>query len=188
MNRGVCEWVGFDDAGQGIIEAMTGQHDDQALEHLAAALAAEMKVYGRMLATAESCTGGWIAKVCTDLAGSSGWFERGLVSYSNEAKQELLGVKASTLYQHGAVSEAVAAEMARGAVEHSRADCAVAVSGIAGPDGGSPDKPVGTVCFGWAMPGERLETETHLFPGDREAIRRATVATALVGVLERLQR
>jgi nicotinamide-nucleotide amidase len=166
---------------------MTKQHDDEALGLLAAAVAAELKAHGRMLATAESCTGGWIAKVCTDLAGSSAWFERGMVSYSNEAKQDLLGVKASDIYRFGAVSEEVAAAMASGAIEHSRADCAVAVSGIAGPDGGSPDKPVGTVCFGWAMPNDRLETETRLFSGDRDAVRRATVAVALEGILARLR-
>lgn len=166
---------------------MTNRHDDEALNWLAVAVAAEMKAHGRMLATAESCTGGWIAKLCTDLAGSSAWFERGLVSYSNEAKQELLGVKASEIYRFGAVSEEVAAAMARGAVERSRADCAVAVSGIAGPDGGSPDKPVGTVCFGWAMPGDVVETEIHLFSGDREEVRRATVVAALEGLLLRLR-
>ena len=166
---------------------MTKRYDDEALGLLAAALAAELKVRGRMLATAESCTGGWIAKVCTDLAGSSAWFERGLVSYSNEAKQELLGVKASDIYRFGAVSEEVAVAMARGAVERSRADCAVAVSGIAGPDGGSPEKPVGTVCFGWAMPNDVLETETRLFSGDREAVRRATVVAALEGLLLRMR-
>lgn len=166
---------------------MTKQHDDEALGLLAAAVAAELKAHGRVLATAESCTGGWIAKVCTDLPGSSTWFERGLVSYSNEAKQDLLGVKASDIYRFGAVSEEVAAAMASGAIEHSRADCAVAVSGIAGPDGGSPDKPVGTVCFGWAMPNDVLETETRLFTGDRDMVRRATVAAALEGILERLR-
>ena len=104
---------------------MTTRHDDEALVMLAAAAAAELKAHGRMLATAESCTGGWIAKLCTDLPGSSEWFERGLVTYSNEAKQELLGVKASDIHRFGAVSEEVAAAMARGAVEHSGADIAI---------------------------------------------------------------
>ncbi|TVQ42896.1 MAG: CinA family protein [Wenzhouxiangella sp.] len=153
---------------------------------LAAATAAELKAHGRMLATAESCTGGWIAKLCTDLAGSSVWFERGVVSYSNEAKQELLGVPAATIYRFGAVSEEVAAAMAAGIVARSRADYGISVSGIAGPGGGSPDKPVGTVCFGWALPDEVLETELHLFAGDRDGIRRATVATALQGLLTRV--
>ena len=165
---------------------MTTRHDDEALAMLAAAVAAELKAHGRMLATAESCTGGWIAKLCTDLAGSSEWFERGLVTYSNEAKQELLGVKASDIHRFGAVSEIVAAAMARGAVEHSRADVAVSTSGIAGPDGGTPDKPVGTVCFGWALPDDVVETEAHLLPGDRDEVRRATVAVAFDGLLRRL--
>ncbi len=163
------------------------RHDDEALAMLAAAVAAELKAHGRMLATAESCTGGWISKLCTDLAGSSEWFERGLVSYSNEAKQELLGVRAVDLHRYGAVSEEVAAAMADGAVRNSRADLAVSVSGIAGPGGGSPDKPVGTVCFGWALPDRDVETEIRLFAGDRDAIRRATVATALEGILLRLR-
>jgi nicotinamide-nucleotide amidase len=138
-----------------------------------------------MLATAESCTGGWLAKVCTDLAGSSGWFERGFVTYSNEAKQDMLGVKAATLAQHGAVSEAVVAEMARGALQHSRAQVAIAISGIAGPGGGTADKPVGTVCFAWAIQkrGDMLLTATRHFVGDREAVRRQAVQHALQEVL-----
>lgn len=164
------------------------RHDDEALAMLTATVAAELKAHGRMLATAESCTGGWIAKLCTDLAGSSAWFERGLVSYSNQAKQEMLGVGVSELYRFGAVSEEVAAAMASGALRFSRADCALAVTGIAGPDGGTPDKPVGTVCFGWAMTGDIVETERHRFSGDREAVRRATVGVALRGLLDRLAR
>lgn len=167
---------------------MATKYDDESLAMLTAAVAAELKVQGRMLATAESCTGGWIAKLCTDLAGSSTWFERGMVSYSNQAKQDLLGVPAARIARFGAVSEEVAAEMARGALTNSRADFALAVTGIAGPDGGSPDKPVGTVCFGWALPGDIVETERYCFPGDREAVRRATVATALNGLLSRICR
>jgi len=167
---------------------MDMRHDDEALAMLTAALAAELKVQGRRLVTAESCTGGWIAKLCTDLAGSSVWFERGMVSYSNEAKQDLLGVAAGRIVRFGAVSEEVAADMARGALARSRADFAVAVTGIAGPDGGSPDKPVGTVCFGWACPDGLIETERHRFAGDRDAVRRATVATALTGLLDRMSR
>ncbi|MDZ7789430.1 MAG: CinA family protein [Xanthomonadales bacterium] len=162
------------------------RYDDEALSMLASALAAEMRNHGHRLVTAESCTGGWIAKVCTDLRGSSEWFERGLVSYSNEAKSELMGVRASDIHRFGAVSEEVAAAMARGAVEHSHADVAVSVSGIAGPDGGTPDKPVGTVCFGWALPGDVVETEMHRFNGDRDEVRRASVAVSLRGLLERL--
>ncbi|QKK02253.1 MAG: CinA family protein [Pseudomonadota bacterium] len=162
------------------------RHDDKALSMLATALAAEMKMLGRRLVTAESCTGGWIAKICTDLPGSSKWFERGLVAYSNEAKADLLDVKPGDLYRFGAVSEEVAAAMARGAVDNSRADVAVSVTGIAGPDGGSPEKPVGTVCFGWALPGGVVETEIRQLPGERDAVRRATVAIAFEGLLRRL--
>jgi nicotinamide-nucleotide amidase len=160
--------------------------DDEALAMLTASLAAECKVKGVRIVTAESCTGGWMAKLCTDLAGSSVWFERGLVTYSNEAKQELLGVAASDLVRFGAVSEPVAAAMAEGALRYSRADFAVSVTGIAGPDGGSPEKPVGTVCFGWALPGGVVETERHLFSGDRDEVRRATIVTAFNGLLARL--
>jgi nicotinamide-nucleotide amidase len=161
--------------------------DDEALAMLTASVAADCKLKGVRLVTAESCTGGWIAKLCTDLAGSSVWFERGMVTYSNEAKQELLAVGASDLVRFGAVSEPVAAAMAEGALRFSRADVALAVTGIAGPDGGSPEKPVGTVCFGWAMPGGVVETELHVFSGDRDAVRRATVATSFKGLLERLR-
>ena len=153
---------------------------------LAAAVAAEFRVHGRTLATAESCTGGWIAKLCTDLSGSSEWFERGWVAYSNRAKSADLGVSASTLERFGAVSEMVAAEMAAGARKRAGADYAVAVTGIAGPDGGTPDKPVGTVCFGWAGPDELVETDICRFEGDRDEVRRASVAHALKGLLERI--
>lgn len=146
-------------------------------------LADALQAKGWMLATAESCTGGWIAKVCTDLAGSSVWFERGFVTYSNEAKQDMLGVKAETLVQYGAVSEAVTAEMATGALRHSRAQVAVSVSGIAGPGGGSATKPVGMVCFGWAVQGGEVRTETCHFGGDRGAVRLQAVEHALRGVL-----
>lgn len=149
-------------------------------------IAANLISSGWMLTTAESCTGGWIAKVCTDLAGSSAWFERGFVTYSNAAKQDMLGVQAATLEQHGAVSEAVVAEMASGALQHSRAQIAVAVSGIAGPSGGTPTKPVGMVCFGWAVQGGAVHTETCYFQGDRDAVRQQAVQYALEGVLKRL--
>jgi nicotinamide-nucleotide amidase len=133
---------------------------------------------GRMLATAESCTGGMIAAACTDLAGSSQWFERGFVTYSNEAKHEMLGVPTDLIATHGAVSEPVARAMAMGAIEHSRSDVAVAVTGIAGPTGGSADKPVGTVWFGFALNGECV-TETKVFGGDRAAVRHATLRHAM---------
>jgi nicotinamide-nucleotide amidase len=140
---------------------------------------------GWMLATAESCTGGMIAAACTDLAGSSRWFERGFVSYSNEAKTELLGVDAALLLLHGAVSEPVVRAMAQGAIARSRAQVAVAVTGVAGPTGGSPDKPVGTVWFGFLVGGE-LTSELRRFDGDRAAVRAATVRHALEGLLARL--
>lgn len=141
---------------------------------------------GWMLATAESCTGGLIAAACTDLAGSSNWFERGFVTYSNAAKTELLGVDAALIAEHGAVSEAVVRAMAAGALTHSRAQVAIAVTGIAGPGGGSADKPVGTVWLGWAWPGSVL-TERCQFAGDRTAVRTATVQHALQRLLSLLQ-
>lgn len=137
------------------------------------------------MATAESCTGGLIAATCTDLAGSSAWFERGMVTYSNDAKVELLGVDPTLIAQHGAVSEAVARAMVVGALAHSRAQVAVAVTGVAGPSGGSTDKPVGTVWFGLAVPGQVL-TERCLFAGDRAAVRNATVQHALMRLGELL--
>lgn len=135
-----------------------------------------------MLATAESCTGGLIAATCTDLAGSSEWFERGFVTYSNAAKTELLGVDAALISEHGAVSEAVVRAMAAGALSHSHAQVAIAVTGIAGPGGGSADKPVGTVWLGWAGP-DGVLTERCQFGGDRAAVRAATVQHALQRLL-----
>jgi nicotinamide-nucleotide amidase len=131
-----------------------------------------------LLATAESCTGGLIAAACTDLAGSSTWFERGLVTYSNEAKTEMLGVEAALIATHGAVSEPVVRAMAQGAITHSKAQVAVAVTGVAGPSGGSRAKPVGTVWFGFMVDG-RLSSEVQYFDGDRAAVRAATVHHAL---------
>jgi nicotinamide-nucleotide amidase len=144
---------------------------------------------GWMLATAESCTGGLISAACTDLAGSSNWFERGFVSYSNDAKTELLGVDAALIAQHGAVSEAVARAMAAGAISHSKAQVAVSVTGVAGPTGGTRAKPVGTVWFGFALPGApvQLISEVHRFDGDRASVRRATVQHALQRLVELLQ-
>ncbi len=146
-------------------------------------LATQLQQRQWMLATAESCTGGLIAAACTDLSGSSNWFERGFVSYSNTAKVELLGVEAALLERHGAVSEEVAHAMAAGALAHSRAQVAVAVTGVAGPTGGTPDKPVGLVWFGYALPGQLLAEKMH-FPGDRAAVRAATVQHALSRLLE----
>jgi nicotinamide-nucleotide amidase len=150
-----------------------------------AQLAALLKEDGWMLATAESCTGGLIAAACTDLPGSSDWFERGFVTYSNEAKIEMLGVDAAQIEANGAVSEVVARAMAFGAVRHSRATVSVAVTGIAGPSGGSAEKPVGTVWFGYMIDG-LLSSETCRFDGDRAAVRSATVQHALAGLLKRL--
>lgn len=148
-------------------------------------IADALRARGQMMATAESCTGGLIAGACTDLSGSSDWFERGLVSYSNRAKTELLGVPAELIARHGAVSEPVARAMAEGARTRSAVAWAVAVTGVAGPTGGSPDKPVGTVWFAWSNP-SGCHTEKCVFPGDRAAVREATVNHALSGLLHRL--
>lgn len=160
------------------------QTSDAALTALAVELGQVLSAAGRRLALAESCTGGWIAKVVTDVAGSSGWFDCGIVSYSNTAKTKLLGVPSALLEQHGAVSEPVARAMAEGALKRTGADVAVAVSGIAGPGGGSAEKPVGTVCFGWTHRGSATITDTVVFAGDREMVRRQTVAHALKGLLK----
>jgi nicotinamide-nucleotide amidase len=152
---------------------------------VAIALGKALQRRGLRVATAESCTGGLIAGAITDVAGSSGWFDRGFVTYSNDAKIGMLGVRAETLETQGAVSEATAAEMATGALARSGADLAVAVTGIAGPDGGSPAKPVGTVCFAWAQRDGLIATETQHFPGDRAVVRRASVDVALQGLIDR---
>jgi nicotinamide-nucleotide amidase len=159
--------------------------DQQRLEALAAEVGALLLANGQQLATAESCTGGWVAQCLTSIAGSSAWFERGFVTYSDRAKQEMLGVEADTLALHGAVSTATAAAMASGALRHSHGDWALAVTGVAGPGGGSPEKPVGTVCFAWAGPAGRVDSETCRFLGDREAIRVQSVGHALSGLRER---
>lgn len=138
-----------------------------------------------VLVAAESCTGGWIAKVVTDVPGSSQWFDRGFVTYSNEAKIELLGVAPATLEAHGAVSEATVREMARGALAGSRATMSVAVSGVAGPGGGSVEKPVGTVWIAWVWPAGEM-ARCFLFDGDRESVRLAAVQAALLGVTSAL--
>jgi nicotinamide-nucleotide amidase len=148
------------------------------------AIATALQTKGWSLSTAESCTGGGIAAACTDLAGSSQWFERGFVTYSNAAKQEMLGVQAETLAEQGAVSEAVVAEMVQGALAHSRAQVALAVSGIAGPAGGTPEKPVGTVCFAWQVEGRDPLVCTEHLAGDRAAVRAQSVERALRGVLD----
>ena len=156
-----------------------------SVDDLVAQLAALLTARGWMLASAESCTGGLIAAACTDLAGSSAWFERGFVCYSNAAKTELLGVPTGLIATHGAVSEAVARAMAQGALAHAHAQCAVAVTGVAGPTGGSADKPVGTVWFAWATPGG-LHSECQRFDGGRAAVRSATVEHSLRTLMDLL--
>ncbi|MFO7588072.1 MAG: CinA family protein [Gemmatimonadota bacterium] len=153
------------------------------LAALAAAVAGTLRSRSLRLATAESCTGGWVAKVCTDLSGSSAWFEGGFVTYSNAAKEGLLGVDAATLAEHGAVSEATVRQMAEGARLRIEADVTVAISGIAGPGGAVPGKPVGTVWFAWATP-DGTSARRERFDGDRDQVRRAAVAAALQGVLD----
>ena len=154
-----------------------------ALAALAARVGRRLKRRGLKLVTAESCTGGWIAQAATSVAGSSDWFERGYVTYSNKSKRELLGVRARTLTKFGAVSEETAREMAAGALSRRRMRVAVSVTGIAGPSGGTPGKPVGTVCFAWAA-GGAVRSETRRFSGDRESVRRQSVVAALEGILK----
>jgi nicotinamide-nucleotide amidase len=156
------------------------------MARLAEALASALNARGWMVTTAESCTGGWVAKVCTDLPGSSNWFDRGFVTYTNESKQEMLGVATETISRHGAVSEETVAEMAAGALANSHARISVAISGIAGPGGGSEEKPVGTVCFGWAVAGGATDTELCHFDGDRESVRAQAVVHALQGLIAHL--
>lgn len=156
----------------------------QNLYELAAQVGIALRTRSRTLAIAESCTGGWIAKIMTDVPGSSGWFDRGFVTYSNAAKVDLLGVRETTITQHGAVSAEVVAEMAAGALERSPADLVIAVSGIAGPEGGTPDKPVGTVHLAWALRGGPVQTEIRHFSGNRDEVRLEAVAAALQGVLD----
>lgn len=139
------------------------------------------------LALAESCTGGALAQAVTEIAGSSAWFERGFITYSNAAKSELLGVPPTTIERHGAVSEATARGMAEGALARSPADWTVAITGIAGPDGGSAEKPVGTVCFAWAGRDLGCQAQTRLFSGERSAVRRQAVAHALRGLIHLLE-
>lgn len=157
---------------------------NETLLALAQALGPALRKHGWRAVTAESCTGGLVAMAITEVPGSSAWFERGFVTYSNEAKMELLGVEAATLAAHGAVSEETVLEMARGALQHAHADIAVAISGVAGPDGGSAAKPVGTVCLAWAV-GTIASSVTLHFPGDRQAVRLQAAQAALQGLLAR---
>ncbi len=155
------------------------------LEMLAERLGRELLNRGEWLATAESCTGGWVAQAVTAVAGSSAWFDRGFVTYSNDAKVEMLGVTATTLERHGAVSEATARAMAQGALKHSRATWAVAITGIAGPTGGTPAKPAGMVCLAWARRDGGCEALTCQFAGTRAEVRQQAVRLALSGALKR---
>ena len=152
---------------------------DSELMQLSEQVGQALKARGATVTTAESCTGGWVAKVITDIAGSSAWFERGFVTYSNEAKAQMIGVREETLAQHGAVSEPVVVEMAIGALKAARADYAVSISGIAGPDGGCEEKPVGTVWFAFATARGEGITRRECFSGDRDAVRRQATAYAL---------
>jgi nicotinamide-nucleotide amidase len=156
--------------------------DDTELERLAARIGERLRAARDRVVTAESCTGGWIAKAMTGVAGSSDWFDCGMVAYSYEAKQALLGVRPQTLESQGAVSRETVIEMVSGALVHSGASVAVAVTGIAGPGGGSADKPVGTVWIGWKRRGGYTRAELFHFDGDRDAVRRQTVARALEGL------
>ena len=161
--------------------------DQAALEALAEQVGDVLRSQGLRLATAESCTGGWVSQCLTAVAGSSDWFERGFVTYSNEAKQEMLGVPAEVLIRHSAVSEATAQAMATGALVHSRADWAVAITGVAGPSGGSPEKPVGLVCFAWAGPDACVTTDSRRFAGDRQSVRAQSVEFVLSELRERVK-
>ena len=161
-------------------------HSTNSTAELVQQLATALLARGWMLATAESCTGGLIAGACTDLAGSSAWLERGFVTYSNAAKTQMLAVDTALIAQHGAVSEPVVSAMAQGALQNSQAQVALAVTGVAGPGGGSAEKPVGTVWFGWAFDG-RVVSEVQRFAGDRAAVRQATVNHSLQRLLELLQ-
>ena len=160
---------------------------DSDLATLSEAVGAALCKHSLTLATAESCTGGWVAQVVTHTAGSSAWFERGFITYANDAKVEMLGVRLETLETHGAVSREVAEEMAAGALIHSKALISLSITGIAGPTGGSPDKPVGTVCFAWYSRGQAPESERRQFSGNRETIRRQAVVFALEGLLQRMK-
>lgn len=160
---------------------------DSGLYALAEQVGAALKSRALMLVTAESCTGGWVGEAVTMVPGSSDWYERGFITYTYISKREMLGVKVETLEQHGAVSEQTVKEMVTGALVHSHAQVAVAVSGTAGPAGGTPEKPVGTVCLAWALRNGEPVAETRHFAGDREAVRRQSVERALAGVLELLR-
>lgn len=158
------------------------------MDILAAQVGGALKSHGMMLATAESCTGGGVAQAITEVAGSSAWFERGFVTYSNLSKQQMLGVREDTIKQHGAVSEMTVREMVAGALRHSPAQVALAVSGIAGPDGGTADKPVGTVWFAWGIKQGEIHAQRHQLAGNRAEVRLQAVRIALQGVVNLLNK
>lgn len=158
--------------------------DESFTKSLAHAVGRRLRERGLRMATAESCTGGWLAKAATDIAGSSAWFERGFVTYSNDAKMESVDVSAKTLEAYGAVSEQTAREMVAGALRHSYADVAVAITGIAGPDGGTIDKPVGTVWIAWGRRDDSIATAHYVFDGNRERVRYQSVIAALEGLIQ----
>lgn len=160
--------------------------NDQMLQHLARQVGIALTRHGLMLVSAESCTGGWLGQTITSVAGSSAWYERGFITYATISKHEMLGVSAVTLQQHGAVSEQTAREMAEGSIARSHAQIAIAITGIAGPEGGTVEKPVGMVCFAWVLKDGLARSETQHFSGDREAVRRQSVAVALQGVIDLL--
>ena len=160
--------------------------DDLMLQDLAIKASVALAQQGLLLATAESCTGGWLGQTITSIDGSSSWYDRGNITYATASKHEMLGVSTSTLEQYGAVSEQTASEMAAGVITHSHAQVAVSITGIAGPDGGTAEKPVGMVCFAWMMKDGLAWAETRYFTGSREEIRRQSVAEALQGVIDLL--
>jgi nicotinamide-nucleotide amidase len=160
---------------------------ERALFELAERVGTALKTRAMMLVTAESCTGGWIGEAVTAVPGSSLWFDRGFITYTNVAKQEMLGVSVATLEQYGAVSERTVREMASGALNNSRGQVALAISGIAGPSGGTPEKPVGTVCFAWGFANGAVTSERRQFAGNRREVRRQAVEHGLQGLLERLK-
>ncbi len=160
---------------------------NEELHQLAAELGDKLRARNWMLATAESCTGGWVGQLLTALPGSSQWYERGFITYANAAKTEMLGVPAELIEAHGAVSEEIAAAMAAGALKHSHAQATLAISGIAGPGGGTPQKPVGLVCYGWALEDGTLMSSACRLDGDREEIRSRAVAAALRGLIDLLE-
>jgi len=183
--------AGATPAPQGEGHGMSGQEgvdavEVGAVEALAARVGEALAARGVMLATAESCTGGWVAQAITSVAGSSGWFDRGFVTYSNRAKQEMLGVEVHTLESHGAVSEETVRAMASGALARSAAQMSLAITGVAGPEGGTPDKPVGTVWLAWADQRGAMDCRVRHYTGDRRQVRQQAVMDALYGVLDLL--